>query len=131
MTGLDRAVADLAASQYGLITRTQAIASGATRSALAHRIACGRWEVVHPTVFRIAGAPITGRQRAMAATLWVGSRGAVSHLAAAAIERLGTDAPSEIAVSISRNHDLRSDDVVVHRTLELPDVDIRVVDGIR
>jgi hypothetical protein len=62
-------VGGLAESQYGVISRAQA-REVMSASAVDRRIANGHFVVVHPGVYRIRGAPVTGRQRAMAATLW-------------------------------------------------------------
>ena len=59
-----------AEGQFGLITRAQALSVGLSDSALDRRIASGRLIVVHPGVYRVPGAPVIGRQRALAATLW-------------------------------------------------------------
>jgi hypothetical protein len=59
-------VVTIAEQQYGLITRATA-----------------KWVPVFPGVYRIAGAPITKRQRMMAVTLWGGDDAAASHASGA------------------------------------------------
>jgi len=79
---------DLAAAQYGVVSRTQTLDTGLSARQIEIRIEVGRLTVVHPGVYRVAGAPTTGRLRAMAACLWLGTDALVSHLTAAALLRL-------------------------------------------
>ena len=75
-----------AASQYGVVSRAQALARGMSESAIDRRLGAGRWVVVFPGVYRVVGAPVTARQHTMAAALWSG--GVVSHNTAARLLRL-------------------------------------------
>ncbi len=52
-----------AASQYGVVSRAQAVARGMSESAIDRRLKAGRWVVVFPGVYRVVGAPVTARQR--------------------------------------------------------------------
>jgi very-short-patch-repair endonuclease len=127
---VERFVGELAARQYGVISLTQALALGITRSAVKRRVAAQQWETLLPGVYRIRGAPVTYRQRLIAATLWAGPSSAASHRSAAVLHQLdGVRAgPPEITVPDGRT--ARSDCVLVHRTVALPEVDRGEVDGI-
>jgi Transcriptional regulator, AbiEi antitoxin len=82
MQDLDRRVAVLAQAQHGHFTSGQLDALGAQRRARRHRVDVGRWERVHPGVFRLGGVPLTWESRVMAGCLTVD--GSVSsHLTAA------------------------------------------------
>jgi hypothetical protein len=72
-------------SQFGVVHADQASRVGMTRSMIRHRLDTGRWEQVHPCVFRIAGAPSTREQRAMAAVLYGGPGSVVVGRNAAAL----------------------------------------------
>jgi very-short-patch-repair endonuclease len=120
--------ADLAERQYGLVTRAQAMAE-MSPSAIDRRLQSGRWVRVFPSVYRLAGAPITARQRVMAVTLWAGDGAAASHLVAARLLRLELPRPTWIDVTIPRCSSLSAPDVAVHRA-PLARADFVFVDGI-
>ena len=119
----------LAEQQYGLVTRTQ-VAEHVPASTIDRRLRTGRWIRIFPGVYRVAGAPVTARQRAMAVTLWAGAGAVVSHLVAARLFRLDAmPRPQWIDVTIDRCSGLSAPDVAVHRA-SLPAGDRVVVDGI-
>src|SRR5690349_20067814 len=107
---------DLAEGQYGLVTRQQAFDTGLTRRQIQHRIESGRWKLVFPTVYRIAGAPVTKRQTALAACLWLGDDAVVSHLPAAALLRLDRIRTSGLHLTVPR-HVRRATTAVAHFSL--------------
>ncbi|HTL86133.1 MAG TPA: DUF559 domain-containing protein [Acidimicrobiia bacterium] len=120
-------VGGLAESQYGVISRAQA-REVMSASAVDRRIANGHFVVVHPGVYRIRGAPVTGRQRAMAATLWGGETAVISHTTSARLLRLDAIQTSGMHMIVNRRG-IESDLVVVHRGL-VPRADRVTVDGI-
>jgi very-short-patch-repair endonuclease len=100
-TGIER----LAAAQFGLVSRTQAKALGLTNDILRRRLDSGRWESIHRDVFRIAGAPISLRQRMLAACLGWGPDALISFNSAMRLWELpGTwgDEPQHIIVDRGR-----------------------------
>jgi very-short-patch-repair endonuclease len=123
---------DLAAAQYGVVSRTQTLDTGLSARQIEIRIEAGRLTVVHPGVYRVAGAPTTGRQRAMAACLWPGTDALVSHLTAAALLRLDGCRTTELHLSVPRGVRRRvaQPTVSVHRVRALPRVDRATVDGL-
>lgn len=132
MNGIDGRVAVLAARQYGVITRRQALGIGATDAVIDRRLTSGRWDHVLPGVFRVAGAPETFHQRWFAAAAWASPDGMLSHASAGALYRLDgivDDPTAHVTVAYERSlcaqHTFR-----VHRSqlIELPD--LRTVDGI-
>lgn len=125
----DSGVAELADRQHGLVSYEQAIACALSRRAITARIAAGRWERVHPRVYRIAGAR-SERQPYLAATLWAGERAYVSHRSAGILHELDGVWARKIDVTVGRELDRRSSKVAVHRALELRDRDVTVLDGI-
>lgn len=78
-----------------------------------HAIAEGRLEVLHPTVYRLAGSPSSWLQDLLAATYWAGPGSAVSHRAAGALWDL--DGVPSGFVEVSTPRKLRSREVRVHR----------------
>ena len=75
----------LAALQFGLLSRPQALSLGMSESAIQRRIASGAWVVVHPGVYRIAGAPASWRASVMVAALACGPEGVLFRRTAAAL----------------------------------------------
>lgn len=129
---LDRtaqACARLAASQYGLIGRTQALALGMSKSAIHRRVAAGRWEAVLPAVYRLAGAPVSWNQRQMAAVLWAGQGAVASHRASAHV--WGFDDFGSSVVEVTAEKDVRHAPLgIVTHTLALARVDVTTRAGI-
>jgi very-short-patch-repair endonuclease len=63
----------VARRQYGVISRRQALDAGMTPTMIQRRLASKRWELIYPGVYRIAGAPTSQQQNAMAVCLWGGA----------------------------------------------------------
>lgn len=85
----------LASTQFGVVTRAQALAvmSSATLSRLVTRgvlVRSGRG------VYRFAGVEVSWRQRALAACLAAGERAVLSHLAAGYLWQLPSIAPPQV-----------------------------------
>jgi predicted transcriptional regulator of viral defense system len=110
----DRAIAQLAESQHGLITRQQALGLGLSSRALQGRLNGGRWERVLRGVFRIAGSENAYEQRIMAATLAGGPGAIASHRSAAAL--YGTPGvPRWLEITVPPPRRAVVDGVVVHQ----------------
>ncbi len=105
----EQSVAILAEAQFGLITRTQALALGLTNQQITYRLGNGRWKLVHRNVYRINGAARSWAQDAMGACLWAGDSAALSHQAAARVwefnsfQRVGIEIST---VAPKRDHDV-------------------------
>ncbi|MDQ1521885.1 MAG: hypothetical protein QOI55_2958 [Actinomycetota bacterium] len=133
MNGHEARALQLAGDQYGVITRAQARQRGMTDDEIDYRLTSGRLLSVHRGVYRIAGAPQTARQRAMAACLWLGDGSAVSHVTAAALLRLdGVRRPAlHVTVPRSARSGANVDTLfALHSAARLERVDRVVVDGI-
>ncbi len=130
MNEVEAALAALAEQQYGAFSRGQAANCGLSEGAMSRRIANGDWERLFLGIYRFPGTPRTGRQRAMAATLWAGRACAVSHSTAARLLRLDEIPGAGLHVTIPHSSGLHHPDLVLHRTTRLPDIDRRLVDGI-
>ena len=131
MNEADLELAALAERQFGVFARHQAAATGLSEYAMSRRRMSGRWQELFPGVYRVPGTTPTGRQRAMAAVLWAGPRAAVSHTTAARLLRLDEVRSDGLHVTVPPNLGLRTGDVVLHRSADLPRGDFVVVDGIR
>ncbi len=106
----------LAEEQYGIVTRAQALACGLSASAIDRRLARSRWVVLWPGVYRIAGSPRTGRQRAIAATLWAGKDAVVSHTTAARLHRMSAISLQRLDLTVPRKSGVRTDELCLHHS---------------
>jgi very-short-patch-repair endonuclease len=96
----DRAALNtILARQYQVISRSQAMASGMTRNALAHRLrAAGPWQRLLPGVYlAVTGAP-TSDQRDVAALLYAGSGSLLT--GTAALRLWGVRAPYTTMIDV-------------------------------
>jgi very-short-patch-repair endonuclease len=125
-------VAAIAASQHGAVSRSQLLAAGASRQAIAWAIRVGELVAVAPEVFVIAGAPVTWRQQLMIAVLDAGPGACVSHRAAAKLLDVAhRDMQEIVEITTPRTRSERLPGVVVHKPLDLRwDRDVMVIDGI-
>jgi very-short-patch-repair endonuclease len=126
----DHAIAGLAEHQHGLFTATQADEIGLTRDQRAKRVTAGRWVLVHPGVYRIAGAPPSWRAELLAACWAAHSLAAASHRSAAVLWDVPGGTTDYIEVTCRRYRRTLVDGLVVHETKLLRPEDLEVIDGI-
>jgi very-short-patch-repair endonuclease len=114
---LEATIGQIASGQYGLITAEQLRSIGLSPESIRRRVRAGVLVRMLPGVFRVAAAPRSWQQRAMAASLWVGSNGAVAGASAAALHRLDAFGPP-LVIEIATPRNLRSKihSVKIHRT---------------
>lgn len=121
----------LAETQFGVISRVQLIALGFTEHQIDRRVRVGRLVRMFPGVYRVAGAPTTGRQRAFAAILWLGDEAVVSHLTGATLLHFDGCKTSDLQLSVPNTVRKRADDdLTIHRVHSIPLIDRVTVDGI-
>jgi hypothetical protein len=124
-----RAVAELAASRHGALTRQQAATIDIGRKTIATLKRRGLVDEPVPGVLFVAGAPATYLARLSVATA-AGGGTISSHRASASLH--GVDdfetAPLEVTVTRGRYPDIP--DVVVHRAKRLDPVDVTEIGGI-
>ena len=124
-----RAVAELAASQHGVLTRRQAAAHRFDDERIQVALGDGRLREPVPRVLVVTGAAPTFRQRLTIAVL-AGGGTLASHRAAALLHGFdGIDA-APVEVTVKRGRYPSIDGVVVHRATPLDPADVSVVDGI-
>ncbi|HKN40670.1 MAG TPA: type IV toxin-antitoxin system AbiEi family antitoxin domain-containing protein, partial [Acidimicrobiia bacterium] len=75
----ERAIALVAESQHGLVTREQAQAAGLSYEAIRGRLRAGLWERLHQGVYRLPGVPPSPKQQVMGACLAGGTGAVASH----------------------------------------------------
>ena len=81
-----------------------------------HRLATGRWVRVAVGLYRIAGVPVTWRQRAMAACLVSGSGAVVSHRSAAVLWGVSGFRPGALDITVPPGRSNRNALARVHRS---------------
>ena len=130
MLAHDRALAQIAVTQHGIVTRRQARALGLNRAALSARVRAGMLEEISAGVLRLTSAPAGWRQELKAATLAGPQPVAASHRAAAVLHGLDgfTEAPAEVSVAVPLRLTLPG--AVVHHVASLPPCDLVSIDGI-
>ncbi|MCU1484040.1 MAG: hypothetical protein JWN67_786, partial [Actinomycetia bacterium] len=116
------ALDQLATRQHGLLERSQIDRPDGT---IAGWIAAGLLVRVHPSVYRLVGAPVTREQRLLAACLAAGPGAAVSHRAAAHGWGLA-EFPDVVEIVTPRPRWPRLRNVRVHRSTDLRDDHITV-----
>ena len=126
---MDVTIATIAASQFGLVTRFQALTAGLTPRQIEQRVRSGRWIRVHARVYRVNGAPDTWEQRILAAVLSAGPGTVASHVSAGVLWGLRQMTPDRVEVTIAGAQP-RLRRVQVHRVGSFPQEDRRTVRGI-
>jgi hypothetical protein len=94
MRSADKKAMRLAAKQWGVLTRQQALDAGLTRNQIAYRVQTGQWRQPVRGVFVVAGVPGSWEQTVMIACLTGPAGTAASHLTAAAL--FGLAKPPEV-----------------------------------
>ena len=97
---LDVVVAALALRQYGLFTRAQVVALGASPSFIDRRIRSSQWVVVAPGVYSLPEVERSWHRDLMAACLEAGPGALASHQAAAALHHLAPFHPGPVVVML-------------------------------
>jgi Transcriptional regulator, AbiEi antitoxin len=106
----------IAAQQYGLISRRQALDAGLTAKMIRHLLAEGHWARVAEGLYRMSGVKECWRGRLRGIVLRAGDGSVISHRAAAAVWGLeGFGPPRVVDVTVPRNRQPRLENVRVHR----------------
>ncbi len=115
----DRALADLAGRQWGVVSRTQILGLGFGDTAIAVRLRRGRLHRVHPGVYTV-GHRVLGREgRWLAAVLATGDGALLSHRSAADLWELLPAAGGLIDVTTPMRGRRSTGTIVVHQTRRL------------
>jgi hypothetical protein len=126
----DHMLTKIAARQYGVVSRQQAIHAGLSRFAISRRLAGGRLTVVLPGVFAISGVPTSQLQRFMAACLWAGDGAVASHRAAASLWEIESFASAPVEISLAGRRTQPPKGVICHQVASLPPGDVTRRQGI-
>jgi len=126
----DRATAELASRQHGVIAHRQLRALGLDPGAIKHRVAAGRLHRVHVGVYAVGHRLLTANGHRMAAVLACGPAAVLSHRSAASLHGLRQNARTAIDVTVPRPRARSRPGIDVHRVKRLHPDDRTVVDGI-
>jgi len=122
MAKVDVEVAAWAARQRGLVTRRQVMEAGGSRGLIVHRLEIGRWVPVGPGVYRVAGVPVTWKQRALAACLAAGTGAVASHRSAAVLWGISGFRPGPLEITVPPGRSTRNALAQVHRASSIEPV---------
>jgi very-short-patch-repair endonuclease len=126
----DRAVAEVAAAQYGVVTRAQLAALGLGVGAIGHRLTAGRLHRLHRGVYAVGHTALVPVARELAAILACGPDAVVSHQTAAALWGLRPDPGGDVDVTVHGSRAQSRPGLRVHRTRSLDAQDVRLRQGI-
>lgn len=111
---INRAVAQTASRQLGVITRAQALGCGVSATGVDRRVADGRWRRLERGVYLMGGAPLTWPVQVLAACLATG--GVASHRCGAALLEQRGFARSLPEVTVPRGTRFGSVQARVHQS---------------
>lgn len=126
----DAACAQLAATQHGVIGRSQALAKGLSADAIHRRIKRGSWVIAAPRVYRLAGVPTSWLQELKTATMWAGDGSCASHRSAGALLLLDGIKPNIVEISTPGTRQSPGRELIVHRVNLFPPSDLTRISGI-
>jgi hypothetical protein len=129
-TPTDRAIAALAARQYGLVTRAQLREVGLGDSAIGKRVAAGRLHRVHRGVYAVGHRVLPARGAWMAATLACGTGAVLSHISAAAFWEIRSSDAVIVDVTVPTAGGRRRRGLSIHRDPRLEPGDVTTRHGI-
>jgi very-short-patch-repair endonuclease len=117
---VDRAVAEVATGQHGVVTVRQLREVGLDKSAISRRVRSGRLHPVHRGVYAVGHPPLSWEAWWMAAVLACGEEAVLSHASAAALWGFlrPIDGPIDVSVRSSSGRSKR-DGIRIHRCASL------------
>jgi len=128
MQPVNRALAEIAGRQHGVVARSQMARLGVGGNTVDRWLRSGRLHRLHPGVYAVGHTAISWRGRWMAAVLASGDGAVLSHRTAAALYGIWGSGTGEIHVTIPRKS--RSQRSIRRHFSMLPDDEREVVDGI-
>ena len=127
---LEWLIAELCASQHGVVALRQLRGFGMTADRVRQRVASGRWRRVHPGVVAVSHAPLTRAGWYLAAVLACGPDSALSHREGAAHRGLRQSNRSRVDVTAPGRRGRGRRGIEVHSAATLRPCDVETVDGI-
>jgi very-short-patch-repair endonuclease len=126
----ERAIADLAGRQRGVVTRPQLLDAGLTSHTIDHRLRSGRLHALHRGIYLVGHAVAPVGARELAAVLACGPSAVLSHRSAARLWRLLPNSGGEFDVSVAGRDPGQKRGIRVHCVTALDPHDVRKLGGI-
>ncbi|MDK1017185.1 MAG: type IV toxin-antitoxin system AbiEi family antitoxin domain-containing protein [Actinomycetota bacterium] len=130
MADADRLLTSMAKTQFGVFTRSQAIAAGVHPRSIGDRTSSGVYERLHPGVYGIVGTPEQWHRAVIAAVFAATEPAAASHRTAAYLWGMTDRCPDTVEIASRRHMRVKREDYQVRESKDLRSSDIVVVDGI-
>ena len=129
---VDRAIAELAEAQRGVVTRRQVLELGIEAGAIKHRVRTGRLHPLHRGVYLVGHAVPPEGAREIAAVLASGPRAVLSHRSAARVWKLlpYPATPTPVEITLVRAHAATRAGIRIHRVRMLARRDVRILSGL-
>ena len=124
-SGKDRLIAEIAARQYGVVSRTQLMRAGIGAGAIHTRVAAGRLHGIHRGVYAVGHSVLPPLAREMAALLACGPGAAISHRSAARLWKLLDPDVDDIELTVADRKTKARTGLKVHTSRSLRDIDVR------
>lgn len=125
---VDRAIADIAEAQHGVVARSQLTAAGLGRRAIGHRLECGRLQRVERGVYAVGHRVRSSETIWMTAVLAAGAVAVLSHRSAAALWGLRGSSRRRTDVTVPGPR--RSRSLVEFHQAMLPPDEVTVCSGV-
>ena len=122
VNGPDKAVAEIAGRQHGIVTVRDLRAAGLSPSGVSRRVARGHLHRIHPRVYAVGHTALSREARCLAAVLAAGDGAALNRLAAAELWMVSRFRNAPISVVAARQ--VRIKGVRVHRCTRLDPRDV-------
>jgi very-short-patch-repair endonuclease len=126
----ERAIADLAARQRGVITRAQLLEAGLTIAAIDHRVRTSRLHSLYRAVYLLGHRSPPEGARELAAVLACGPGAVLSHRSASGLWRLLPPTRGDVDVTVCGRRCDSKRGIRVHRVASLEPRDVRKLGGI-
>lgn len=129
-SGTDAALSARAERQHGVFALWQLEPGRAIRAAVHHRAQVGRIRRIHQGVYAYGHQRLTANGHRLAAVLACGPEAVLSHKSAAAVWELLPTAQRRLDVTVPGTSRRRRTAIRVHRTRDLTEEEVTVVDGV-
>jgi hypothetical protein len=127
---VDARIARFALRQGGTVSRAQALAVGMTDSSMCRRLRSGRWIVLHPGVYLLAGVPPTWHTEIWAALLAAGPLASVTHETSVRLHGSPHVGLRPITLTVPHGAHPRVRGAVIHQIDDLRAHQIATIDGL-
>ena len=130
LTDIDAAVEQLAAAQFGVVSRAQVLELGMTAAQIRTRVARRSWLRLAPGVLGFPGHADSLRRRCWIAQLHAGEEAVLSHRTAALLHRMQPVERGPVELIVPRGHSRGLADTRRHRPREFDPSQVSRIDGL-